>query len=471
MKTQTKIIAAGVLLAVLIGGYFGAKEYRAAKFRKLTSAYESIDLIKLESDKVVKIDVPTAGFTLQKKDDLWEAVQKPQIQLDQEEIKSITWSLSNMRADRVIEEEPKDLAVYGLDKPKSHILVTTEDGKTAEYFAGNTAPTRRSYYAMVKGDPKVYAVPSYPGERLYLKLSDVRTKALPTFEIEEVQHVIIQDGNTRIEIESKKDKDELVSSFSAFVLTSPYKTKRGVDPERFAGVLQALKDLKIRDFIDDSPTDLAPYGLDKPRPIVFVQGKNTSLHLALGKEADGPGRIYAKLDSGREVFTIDDIRDRVLVKPFDFIDKFALIIGIDKVDSFTVKAGEKTFKGDIKREKTTVTEKDKDGKEATREETKETYFFNGRQAEEKAFKNFYQSCIGLMADAEHPSPASKAGTPELTIDYKLNVPAGVTARVSFAPYNRDFYALYRDGVSEFLVSKMQTAKILEAAAKMEFTAP
>jgi hypothetical protein len=471
MKTKTKIITGGVLLAVLIGGYFGAKEYRMAKFRKLTSSYESIDLVKLESDKVVEIDAPVAGFTLRKKDDLWEVVQKPGIKLDQEEIKSLTWSLSNMRADRVIDEEPKDLSAYGLDKPKTRIIVKSEDGKTAEYIGGNLAPTKRSYYAMVQGDPKVYAVPSYPGERLYLTLSDVRIKALPTFEFEDVRHAIFRDGNTRIEIEAKEDQDELVSSFSQYVITSPYKVRRGVDPERFGGALQALKDLKIRDFIDDAPASLAPYGLDKPRHTVFVQGKSSSLHLHLGNRAERPDRIYAKLDSGPEVFTVDDFRGAVLGRPFDFIDKFALIINIDKVDSFTVRAGGKTYKGEITREKTTVTEKDKDGKETSREETKDTYFFNGRRAEEKSFKNFYQTCIGLMADAENPSPAAKPAASELTIEYKFNAPAGAAATVSFAPYNRDFYALYREGVTEFLVSRMQTAKILEAAEKMEFTAP
>jgi hypothetical protein len=330
-------------------------------------------------------------------------------------------------------------------------------------------PSRSGYYAMVKGDPKVYAVPSYPGERLYLKASDVRDKALPTFEVEDVRHFILASGDTRIEIETKSEGDVWVSSFTTHVMTSPYKTRRGVDPERFNSLLTFFKGLQVRDFIDDNPASLAPFGLDKPHR-VFIQAGDSSLNLLVGRAPEGSSnRLYAKLDTEPGVFTIDDASPALRALPFDLIDKFALIVGIDRIDTVTVAAGGKTFTGRVERTKETVTSKDADGRETSKEETRETYYFNGKKAEEKSFKDFYQACIGLVADAENPAPSRKAAAADIVIEYRLAGPAGQKTEVRLVPYNRDFYAVHRDGSADILVSRVQAGKIAEAADKVKLT--
>lgn len=457
-KKQKTIAAAGALVVLLIGGYYGAKAYRTARFQKLTSSMDTaIPLAGLQSDKVVRIEVPTAGLVLEKKEDTWVTVPESSFLLDQDEISSLTWSLSNMRADKLIDEDPKDLAIYGLDSPKAHVVVRTSEGTGVEYFAGNMAPSKSGYYVMVGGDPKVYLAPSYPGERLYLTAGAVRDKKLPTYEPAEVRHFVLESGGRKIEIESKPEGETLYSSFTSHLLTSPYKTPRGIDPERFNAILSFFHGLTIRDFVDDNPASLAPYGLDRPSR-VFVQDGTSSLHLLVGNRMDGANRLYAKLAASPAVFTIDDVGPALAAEPFDLVDKFAMIIGIDNVDMFTVKAEGKTLTGEIRREKATV-----DGQE----ETRETYFLDGKKAEEKSFKDFYQSCIGLMVDAEHPSPSAVSGAAEVVIEYRLNKPAGRTAAIRLLPYNRDFHALGRDGAVEFLVSRTQVNRIFEAAENIK----
>jgi len=466
-KKRATLIAAGILLVLLVGGYIGAKAYRRAKFDRLTASVESIDLAKLKSDDLVLIEVPTSGLTLRKTGGVWETVPGTSVRLDQSEITSVTWSLSNMRAEKIIDPEPADLGAYGLDKPRSRVIVTTSDGARVEYIAGNMTPSRSGYYAMMTGDPKVYLVPSYPGERLYLKLADVRDKNLPTFEPGEVRHVILTAGKTRIEIEPKEERDLWISSFTTHVLTSPYKTRRGVAPDRFNSLLTFFKDLRVRDFIDDSPTDLARYGLDKPAR-VFIQTGTSSLHLLVGKAPEGSAnRLYAKLDGEPGVFTIDDVTPALQAQPFDLTDKFALIVGIDRIESLEVKIGARTFSGRVERRKETVSSRDEKGKEVTEEKVRETYVFNGKKAAESSFKNFYQACIGLVTDAELPGAPPKA-TPEIRIRYRLTEPAGTETELDLLPFNRDFYAASREGAAEFLVSRVQAAKIEDTAEKMEF---
>jgi hypothetical protein len=355
-----------------------------------------------------------------------------------------------MRAERIIDENPNDLAVYGLDTPKSHTIVTTSGGEKAEFFAGNKAPSGAGYYAMVKDDPKVYLTPLYPGERLYLTTGSIRDKDLPTFEsITEVRRFILESGKSRIEIESKGENAASIRTLFSHIITVPYKVPRGVDPERFSALLSFFQNLRIRDFENDNPVSLAPYGLDNPGR-VFIQSETAVLDLLLGNT--NGSRQYAKLAGTPEVFVINAIEPAALrAEPFDLVDKFALIINIDTVDSLTVKGGGITLTGAIKRQN-----------------GEETYFLNDRQAVERSFKNFYETCIGLVTDAEHPGGSAKSGPEEISIEYTLNTPPGAKAAIKLAPYNRDFYSLDRDGAAEFLVSRRQVQKIYKAAEEMEF---
>ena len=93
-----------------------------------------------------------------------------------------------------------------------------------------------------------------------------------------------------------------------------------------------------------------------------------------------------------------------------------------------------------------------------KEEIKETYFLDGREIEEKPFKTMYQSVIGILFDAEYTPPL--ADKPEVRLTYNLNVGNVRIYNVNFVPYNVDFYALFINGKSRFLVNRQQIANML-----------
>ncbi|HOV38695.1 MAG TPA: DUF4340 domain-containing protein [Spirochaetales bacterium] len=476
MTRKKKLIGAGVLLVLLIIGYFGATAYRKAKIEKQAAAYQSIYMTEIDTKKVVRIELPLKGVILERKEETWTSpAEALGVKLDQEEVNSILWSLCNMRADRIIDENPQDLSVFGLKDAKARVVLTLDDGSRVELLGGDTTPTKNGYYGMKSGDTKVYLLPSYPGERLYVSLTDFRNRKLPSFNADEIEQLVLSYGSTKIAIELKPSEGALEASFTTHILTSPYKVPRGVDGEAFQKLVSKIGDLRIKDFVDDNPVSLTKYGLDKPAIELFVKGKEATLHLLIGKEAQEAGpewetnRVFAKLKDSPSVFLLEDIRSDLTVKPFDLIDKFAFIINIDKVDKLVIDFRGTRYTGEIKREKTTVTEKDAEGKETQREETKETFYFDGNEVKENTFKDFYQSCIGLLIDAELPSGGKPSGKAEVTLDYYLNDPAGKRVRIQYLPFNQDFYILSREGSQEFLVSKRQLDKVAESIKKI--TAP
>ena len=71
--------------------------------------------------------------------------------------------------------------------------------------------------------------------------------------------------------------------------------------------------------------------------------------------------------------------------------------------------------------------------------------------------------IGLLADAENPSPEPLV-QPDVTVEFQLNDKVEVSgARLDLVQVDKNFYAAYRDGITEFLVSDYQVEGMFESA--------
>ena len=471
-KIKTLIIAL-VVLVLLGGGYYGSTIYNKKKAEKNSAAKTGAPKIgNLDDSKIVKME--SGGLVLEKKGDAWELnsidgkAPSSSIKLDQAAIQNLSGALATIYVERVVDETPGDLSVYGLDKPSSRTVATDSDGKTAVYLIGNMAPSQTSCYIMQEGDPKVYTISAYVAKDLQLSLDTVRNKTLiPDFDTKALKELHIVNGATRIDISVKPNPAPpyLDSSFSSLVMTSPYKLPRGVDDQALDKTVTPLKNLRIAGFIDDSPSSLKPYGLDKPMEIIIktsaAAGDNSgdktgntastvdnSLDLLIGNQV--AGMYYAKLANAPGVFAVSGIDGIVNVKPFTLMDKFPLLVNIAKVDHLSVTGGDKPFNADFQ------------GKEDDA-----VYTLNGKKAESKSFKVWYQAVIGLLSDAEYPGPAKnpedagKAGT--ITIEYQLNTPSGARTSITLIPYDRDFYALQQEGTMEFLIDRKQVNNIFTTA--------
>ena len=453
-KSKT-LIAALAVLVLLIGAYAGARAWQKKKASEKpasTAFQESIRLTEFDSSEISKIEIISSELVLEKNDGLWQLTfpQKKGIAIDQNAVSGKLWSISNLRADRVIEEEAVDLSQYGLDDPQGHTIITDSANKKAEVFFGNFTPGRDSYYVMVKGDPKVYTVYYYSVQNFTFKLDDIRKRdLLPDFDPVSLTRFILENPDLKIEVEEKKGDDFLISSFSSFVITSPYRNPRAADSEKFGNIQQSLGNLRIGEFIDDEPKSLAPYGLDKPGRL-YIESPAQSLDLNFGYGADGA--LYVKLAVEDGVFTVPGLEDVINTKPFAIADKFILIFHIDTVKDYTVSGDGRTIRAEIR---------------GTKDEPE--FFLDGRRTADKEFRNYYQAVIGLLADAEYPGPQGKISDgPAITITFNMKEPEGASASVSLTPYNRDFYSVTQNGETEFLLSRSQVQNIFESADKMVY---
>ena len=126
-KSKTLIAALGVLI-LLSGAYYGSTVWSKRKSETTSQSYTpSPRLGKLESSELVKIEVPE--LTLEKENGTWKlkslkGAVPPAVELDQNQIMILTFSLASIWIDSIVDEEPADLSVYGLDNPSSRAIVT-----------------------------------------------------------------------------------------------------------------------------------------------------------------------------------------------------------------------------------------------------------------------------------------------------------------------------------------------------------
>lgn len=456
-KSKTLIIILGSLI-LISGAYYGSTVWVKKKNDSASQSYTpSPRLGNLESSELVKMEFP--DFTVEKEAERWKLVslngKTPPggTELDQETINRLTWNLASMWIDSVVDEEPADLSVYGLDHPSARAAVTDFAGTTAAYLLGDTTPSQTSFYIMEEGDPKVYSISAYLAVNMKTSVDMIRQKSLfQAFQYPELRRFSMESPGAVIKIEEKPAslRPYLASAHTSYILTSHYKLPRGVSSEPLSKLLAPFSSLAIEDFIDDTPLSLGLYGLDKPAKI-SLRTRANSLDLLIGNRIEG--KRYAKLAGAPGVFTLSGLESVIGAKAFDLTDKFILLINIDTVDRIEITGGEKNLAADLRR--------NGDG---------ESYFINGKKTEDKAFRNFYESVIGLLADAEYPAASAppQAGAGSITIEHTLNTPPGEKASITLIPYNRDFYAIRQEGTTEFLISRNQISRIFTRADEMVY---
>ena len=464
-KSKTLIIILGVLV-LLGGGYYGSTIWKKKKAAPDSAPYTPpAELGNLDSSELVRIEGP--GITVEKKDGAWElsylesGIPPGGIELDQSQVMYMTFSLAKVWAESIVEEEPKDLSVYGLGSSASRTSVTDSSGRKVTYLLGDMTPSRTNYYMMEEGDPKVYSVSAYAAKYMRFFLDSIRNKILfPAFDLQELTRLKIELPNTKIELVTAETSEELKysSPFSTFLMISPYKIPRGVNNENLNKLLAPLNNLTVVDFIDN-PSSPAQYGLDKPVRL-FLQAGENALDLLIGSGLDG--KHYAKLANppagSGTIFTLNNMDAIVNAKAFDLLDRFVFLVNIDSVDHLTIKGAGKTFKADFQ----------KSGDDPV-------FIMNGRKTETASFRIFYQSVIGLLADADYSAAVGlrqgatgEAETGNVSIVYELNTPPGEKVSITLIPQNRDFYAAEQEGAMDFLISRNQVRKIFETADTIKY---
>ncbi len=393
-------------------------------------------------------------------------VQGSDAPINQTEGADVFYSAATVSYEVIVEKNPKDLSVYGLDKPTGQAVCVYTDGSTKTFIVGNKTSVGSTYYLMMSGDDTVYTVWTNHGETFASTMSDLYEAQLAAPAADQLATVKVErKGEPAISLENVAGSKTAVT-LAVWRMHAPYEID--CDWEKTDPYTTAAASLKFKRYVSSSP-DVKEYGLDEPVARVTVLDKQgVGYDVEIGGSAEYSS-VYARKVGTPEVFTMDaNLTSFLATKPLGLIDRFVSIIKIDAIDSLTLSIqGQPDQELSIVR-KPEFDEKGERVKNAGGEPTYvETFFLGSEEVQAKAFKTYYQVLIGRVIDgvAEKPLPG---GEPMVKMVFHRRDGTGADVVTEFLPYDRDFYAVSRDGSDPlFVIRKERVDEIIDGLTKLK----
>jgi hypothetical protein len=425
------------------------------------------EISRIDIERIAAVSLTGPGreqpFTMQRTESGWriEGAAR-EIPIKESRIKDILYSFGSLYAERVIEDDAADLKQYGLDPPAVVAVATLDDGSSIEVHLGDRTPAGNTWYLGLPGQRIVYAVWTNHGNHYYYTVADMRGDELPAINGEALNYLRLQGpAIATLEIVETNPLDtRFADLLTRLAVIQPYAFPRAIDSEEFANVLAALAAPRIDRIVSDDREAAADYGLAPPRFEVLARdAAGAEVALLFGDERDGD--IFFQVAGRTTVYAMKRSRAGVIdLQPFALVDKFVLILNIEKVDAIEIVHPGGTNLLSIERT-------------GSGDDLVESFAIDGAAMEDKPFRELYQLVIGLLGDAELP-PAEQsavlAAQPEVRITYRMNTPGGDQS-VALVPYDRQFYAAVREGAAEFMVARAQVARLLDGLAAHAAAAP
>ena len=254
-----------------------------------THAVERVRLEREESEPVV----------CSKAEQLWWITQPLSDRADTERIKEILDELKNLEIAKedFVSDSKEDIINYGLDKPVFTISIGTTDN-VQTLLLGHSLD--EMIYAKLEGESSIFLVHDMILRNLDLELNDLRDKqllrfdAIGTYGIEKID---INSSDTNLVMEKTVQYDWMIKSPTNIL----------ADRDVVREFVEKIKDLQIQQYIDDSGTNFAKYGLaDSPIEVsVFRRiGEGETVKFFIGKADENGGLCYVRRDGEDAVYTV-----------------------------------------------------------------------------------------------------------------------------------------------------------------------
>ena len=278
-----------LVIAVPLVGYM-AYEMK----REPPDADKKDKVFSVEADKIEELTVKSESgeqTTLRKSGTDWQIVQPIAVKSDGAEVAGITSGLAGLEQQRLIDENPADLAEYGLAPARMEVAFKA-GGQEHRLLVGRKTPPGTDLYAKLAAEKKVFLIPSYLEGTFNKKTFDFRDKTVLTLD---------RDKIDRLGIVTAARTLQFAKSGAEWTMTAPIAAR--ADFTTIDGLVSRLNTLQMKSIVAAEAPKLADYGLDKPEVTVQIGSGSSQAVLLIGSLAGEA--VYAKDNSKPTVITID----------------------------------------------------------------------------------------------------------------------------------------------------------------------
>lgn len=252
------------------------------------------EVISLDENKINEVVFTSGKFKqrFKKQGVFWIGDEIPDyIDINHLEIEGIVRSFSDLRVTGFEDDEPESLKKYGLDKP-SRILTLVSSGNEVNYLFGNKSEDD-NYYLKLDNNQSVFIVSNYNYKQLPQDIDNLRIKKLFDISKEDVVKIGVHRDNGIYSL-SRDNSQWKIENVDG-----------DIDQSKVEDLLFELVNLEIREFADDTPSDLTKYGLDGPKVKIYLADKDGSKWgLFIGDNIEDA--VYSKKADKNPVYLLDN---------------------------------------------------------------------------------------------------------------------------------------------------------------------
>jgi len=285
------------LLLVVLGGLGGYIYFVDSKRDPAVEGANAKAFTALVADNIEEIEIKNAdGATshVQRVGTDWQLVAPDKADADDGVVGTVTSNLSTLEVQRVVDENPTDLAQYGLNPPRVDLSFRLKDSKDFQrLLVGEKTPTGGDFFAKRPNENRVFLISSFLDSIFNKTAFDLRDKAVLKFD---------RNQASSIELASGAYVAQFTGSGSDWRIARPIAAR--ADYATVEGLMTRLSSTFMQKIVVNETTDLKQYGLDKPALTAAVTTGSAKATLILGR-ADGESR-FAKDVSRSDIFTVEE---------------------------------------------------------------------------------------------------------------------------------------------------------------------
>jgi hypothetical protein len=196
-----------LLVVLCIGGFWYASSQDFFKEKK----EEGPALATVKQENVTGYTIQTAEGTteLQRKDGQWVMVKPSALPLVQTAAQAWVDTFNSVKKEKTVDENPTDLAQFGLDKPKQEFTVQLSDGSKQTLSIGEAVAIQGQSYAKFSGSNEVFRLSDSLVTPLAKQPIDFMEKSPVQVQYDQVRSVSLDYKGTKwalVKAEADKDK-------------------------------------------------------------------------------------------------------------------------------------------------------------------------------------------------------------------------------------------------------------------------
>ncbi len=293
---------------------------------------KAADVFDIRTEDVTRLSVITGSteISLQKGDREWFLLEPVAWRADTSTVDRILSDLEFLRSDGRLsptDDKKMDLQAYGLDAPEMSISFR-ERGREHMLTIGSRKGIDGKQYARIDETGEVLLLAPKALAAAKVPQSNFRDKTVLEFGTDKVSRLEIERriGNLVCELEGDQ-----------WYVTEP--TRVRASKVQVESLVNQIAALKVKDWIDDSPENLAEYGLSSPEVVARLDvGEDAKPSLLLGGVVpDDPEKRYAKIATADLVFTVRENIAPELQKPYSEIrDRDLVRLNTDRLRAISI---------------------------------------------------------------------------------------------------------------------------------------